>query len=207
VARGQPRRHRARNLPQFACQTLYLPQNATSPHAAAYLRDEYGRIAGVIEALTGRPITEAKWAEIWERMYGCPVFVLDRLREALAEVNRMLAEAAASPVTVSSVCAVFAESEVINHLTEGRSPEDICAGAVLALAERAAQVMKRVRPEPEYALTGGLVRVPRLRRALEEAVGASFHVPPDGLGVYAGAVGAALLARERLRRRTEPRPA
>jgi benzoyl-CoA reductase subunit C len=49
----------ARNLPQFACQTLYLPQNATSPHAAPYLRNEYGRIAGVIEALTGRPITEA----------------------------------------------------------------------------------------------------------------------------------------------------
>jgi (R)-2-hydroxyacyl-CoA dehydratese activating ATPase len=118
-----------------------------------------------------------------------------------------LAEAAASPVTVSSVCAVFAESEVINHLTEGRSPEDICAGAVLALAERAAQVMKRVRPEPEYALTGGLVRVPLLRRALEEGLGAPFHVPPDGLGVYAGAVGAALLARERLRKRMERLPA
>jgi len=81
-----------------------------------------------------------------------------------------LAEAATSPVTVSSMCAVFAESEVINHLTAGRSAEDVCAGAVRALAERAAQVFKRVRPQPEYALTGGLTRIPLLRRAMQEDV-------------------------------------
>jgi predicted CoA-substrate-specific enzyme activase len=118
-----------------------------------------------------------------------------------------LAQAAASPVAISSVCAVFAESEVINHLTAGRSPEDVCAGAVMALAERAAQVLKRVRPEPEYALTGGLVRVPLLRRAIEEALGATVHVAAGDRGVYAGAAGAALLGRERVRRLTEQRPA
>ena len=47
-----------RNLPQLNCQMLYLPQNVTSPHAAPYLRDEYRRIAGVIEEAVGRPITE-----------------------------------------------------------------------------------------------------------------------------------------------------
>ena len=48
-----------RNLPKVNCQMLYLPQNVTSPHAAAYLRDEYRRIAHVIEETTGRPIMEA----------------------------------------------------------------------------------------------------------------------------------------------------
>jgi len=118
-----------------------------------------------------------------------------------------LAGDATSPVTVSSVCAVFAESEVINHLTDGRGAEDICAGAVLALAERAAQVFKRVRPAPEFALTGGLVRVPLLRRALEKALGLTFQADPGDLGVYAGAVGAALLGRERLHKRIAQRPA
>jgi (R)-2-hydroxyacyl-CoA dehydratese activating ATPase len=118
-----------------------------------------------------------------------------------------LAGAATSPVTISSVCAVFAESEVINHLTAGCGAEDVCAGAVLALAARAAQVFKRVRPEPEYALTGGLVRVPLLRRAIEEALGGTFHVAADGLGVYAGAMGAALLGRERARKLSEQRTA
>lgn len=47
-----------RNLPQLNCQMLYLPQNVTSPHAALYLRDEYRRIAGVVEEAAGRPITE-----------------------------------------------------------------------------------------------------------------------------------------------------
>ncbi len=111
-----------------------------------------------------------------------------------------LAAAAMSPATISSTCAVFAESEVINHLTAGRSAEDVCAGALIALAERAGQVFKRVKPEAEYALSGGLTRIPQMRKALEAAVGGTFHVAPDDLGVYAGAIGAATLAQERIRK-------
>jgi len=124
----------------------------------------------------------------------------------VADIAR-LAQAAISPAAISSVCAVFAESEVINHLTAGRSAEDVCAGAVMALAERAGQVFTRIRPEAEYALTGGLTRVPLLRRAIEDALGATFHVAADDFGVYAGAMGAALLGRERVRKLAEPRTA
>jgi predicted CoA-substrate-specific enzyme activase len=114
-----------------------------------------------------------------------------------------LADAAKDPAVVSSICAVFAESEVINHLVAGRSAEDVCAGAVVALAERAAQLVKRIRAEPEHALTGGLVRVPLMRRTLEKSLKITLHVPQDDLGVYAGALGAARLGQERLRRLTE----
>ena len=48
----------ARNLPHVNCQVLYLPQNAASRHAAAYLRGEYRRLAAVIEQTTGRPATD-----------------------------------------------------------------------------------------------------------------------------------------------------
>ena len=111
-----------------------------------------------------------------------------------------LADNATDPAEVSSVCTVFAESEVINHLAEGRSAEDICAGAVVALAGRAGQLVKRVKPESEYALSGGLTRVPMMKRQLEELLESSLHVGDDELGVYAGALGAALLGHQRLRK-------
>ncbi len=114
-----------------------------------------------------------------------------------ADIAR-LAERAEEPATVSSVCTVFAESEVINHLAGGRSAEDICAGALVALAGRAGQLVKRVKAEPEFALTGGLTRVPRMRLELESLLGRPVHVPDDELGVYGGAIGAALLAHRRL---------
>ncbi len=118
-----------------------------------------------------------------------------------------LADEATDPAEVSSVCTVFAESEVINHLAQGRSAEDVCAGAVVALAGRAGQLVKRVKPEPEYALTGGLTRVPLMRRKLEELLQCSLHVGEDELGVYAGALGAAMLAHQRLRKLSRARAA
>ena len=46
-----------RNFP-YACQILYLPQNANSSHAAAYLRDEYARLKREIEGVAGRKVGE-----------------------------------------------------------------------------------------------------------------------------------------------------
>ncbi len=111
-----------------------------------------------------------------------------------------LADDATDPAEVSSVCTVFAESEVINHLAGGRSAEDICGGAVAALAGRAGQLVKRVKPEPEFALTGGLTRVPLMKRELESMLDCTFLVGDDDLGVFAGAIGAALLAARRQRK-------
>ncbi len=111
-----------------------------------------------------------------------------------------LSENAGDAVSVSSVCAVFAESEIINHLAADQKEEDVTAGAVIALAGRAAQVLKRVKPEPPCALTGGLTRVPLVKRHLEEVLGFEFLVPDGDFGTYAGAYGAGLLAHQRLRK-------
>ena len=105
-----------------------------------------------------------------------------------------------SPVTISSVCAVFAESEVINHLTAGCPPEDIMYGAVLALSARAIQLMKRVGMEPEVTFTGGMTRNQAFTQALRAEFGQPINLPPDGLGQFNGALGAALLANERVRK-------
>ncbi len=140
---------------------------------------------------------------------GAGAFLQKTVRYMGHEVGAIaeLSGAAQKPVPVSSVCAVFAESEIINHLAAGESAEDVCAGAVAALAGRAAQLVKRVRPEPPCALTGGLTRVPLVAEVLEEKLGFGFLVPPDDMGNYAGAYGAALLAHLRLQKVDRKQPA
>jgi (R)-2-hydroxyacyl-CoA dehydratese activating ATPase len=104
------------------------------------------------------------------------------------------------PVEISSVCAVFAESEVINHLAGGVAPEDIMGGAIVALGGRAVQLMKRVGLEPEYALAGGMTNNAAMVAALESRLGAPLRLPPNGLGQFNGAFGAALLGLRRVER-------
>ncbi|HWV38564.1 MAG TPA: acyl-CoA dehydratase activase [Vulgatibacter sp.] len=105
-----------------------------------------------------------------------------------------------SPKPISSVCAVFAESEVINHLSNGVPAEDIMMGAMVALGGRALQLMRRVGLEPGYMLTGGMTRNVAMIHALEDALGEKFHVAPDGLGQLNGAYGAAYLGLRRAQR-------
>jgi len=111
-----------------------------------------------------------------------------------------LAMVSKEPVTISSVCAVFAESEVINHLTSGTRPEDIMYGAVLSLAGRAHQLMKRVGMEPEFTFCGGMSRNEAFVKAIKHELGAPVNVPDGDMGHFNGALGAGLLALDRVRK-------
>ncbi|HNT37868.1 MAG TPA: acyl-CoA dehydratase activase [Rubrivivax sp.] len=102
-----------------------------------------------------------------------------------------------NPKAISSVCAVFAESEVINHLANGVPAEDIMMGAMISLGGRAIQLMRRVGLEPGYMLTGGMTHNVAMIKALEQALKAPFNVAPDGLGQLNGAYGAAYLGLRR----------
>jgi (R)-2-hydroxyacyl-CoA dehydratese activating ATPase len=110
------------------------------------------------------------------------------------------AQRSSQPVEISSVCAVFAESEVINHLAGGIAPEDIMEGAIVALGGRAVQLMKRVGLEADFALAGGMTNNAAMVAALEGKLGAALNLPPDGLGQLNGAFGAALLGLRRVER-------
>lgn len=111
-----------------------------------------------------------------------------------------LAMESTNPVTISSVCAVFAESEVINHLTSGTKPEDIMYGSVLSLAGRAHQLMKRVGMEPEFTFCGGMSRNEAFVKAIKHELGAPVNVPDGEMGHFNGALGAGLLALDRVRK-------
>ncbi|HEX9691429.1 MAG TPA: acyl-CoA dehydratase activase [Gemmatimonadales bacterium] len=101
-------------------------------------------------------------------------------------------------IPISGVCAVFAESEVINHLSQGVSPADIMHGAMVSLVGRSVQLMKRVRMEPEYTLVGGILRFEKMKEAVEEQIGAGVNVPPPDQVQFSAALGAALLGFQRV---------
>ncbi len=104
------------------------------------------------------------------------------------------------PVPISGVCAVFAESEVINHLSLGTAPASIMHGAIESLVDRAVQLMKRLKAVPEYTLVGGILRFETMGRSLARSLGAPVNVPDPELVQFVAAFGAALLGQERLRR-------
>lgn len=110
-----------------------------------------------------------------------------------------LAAVSKSPVFISGVCAVFAESEVINHLSQGASPSDIMQGAMQSLVDRSIQLMRRVQLEPEYTLVGGILRFESMGRLLREKLGAAVNVPPADIVQLVSALGAAVLGQRRLR--------
>jgi predicted CoA-substrate-specific enzyme activase len=110
-----------------------------------------------------------------------------------------LAATSKSPAPISGVCAVFAESEVINHLSQGTSASDIMQGAILSLVDRSIQLMRRVQLEPEYTVVGGILRFESMGRLLVERLGSSVHVPAGDLPQFVAALGAAWLGRQRSR--------
>jgi predicted CoA-substrate-specific enzyme activase len=106
-------------------------------------------------------------------------------------------------VPISGVCAVFAESEVINQLSMGAPPADIMHGAIASLVDRSFQLMKRVQMEPEYTLIGGILRFGTMARVVREKLNAEVNVPEGEMVQYATALGAAILGHQRLRKLKE----
>ncbi len=97
---------------------------------------------------------------------------------------------------ISAQCAVFGESEIVSHLNEGEDVASIASGISYAVASGAATMLKRLGIEPELLVTGGVAKNLSVVRALEENLGiraAEISSDPQLLG----AVGAALLAREK----------
>ena len=99
-------------------------------------------------------------------------------------------------LTISSMCTVFAESEVISLIADNHSASDIIHGLCNARAARTAAIVKRAGGHPPYMMTGGVARNLGVVRALEQQLGAPIFLPrePD----LCGALGAALLALEEL---------
>lgn len=106
---------------------------------------------------------------------------------------------ATEPQPISSVCAVLAESEIINHVSEGKTVPNIIRGAHESLATRALSQLKMVGLEESVVFIGGVV----LQEGMVDACRKQFNVTllvPDHPS-YVVAYGAAILGLQRYQKR------
>ncbi len=96
-------------------------------------------------------------------------------------------------ITISSMCTVFAESEVISLIGRGTPREDIAFGVIESVIMKVVQLIAQV-PSDKYFLTGGLCEDQYVIERLENALKAPVTSAP--LARYAGAIGAALMGAE-----------
>ena len=96
-------------------------------------------------------------------------------------------------IPISSMCTVFAESEVISLIGRGTPREDIAFGVIESVIMKVVQLIAQV-PSDKYFLTGGLCEDQYVIERLENALKAP--VKSDPLARYAGAIGAALMGAE-----------
>jgi predicted CoA-substrate-specific enzyme activase len=99
-----------------------------------------------------------------------------------------------TPLTLNSMCTVFAESEVIGLLTQGKAKGEIIAGLHQSIARRITSMAQRMGSSNTVTFTGGVAINEGVRASLEEQLGVPVRVPKDCQ--LAGAIGAALIARD-----------
>jgi predicted CoA-substrate-specific enzyme activase len=97
-------------------------------------------------------------------------------------------------VVISSMCTVFAESEVVSLIAEGYAREDILNGLHQAIASRIAAMARGLRMERQVVVGGGVAKNSGVVKALESNLNVKVQVPPEPQIV--AALGAALCARD-----------
>ena len=106
-----------------------------------------------------------------------------------------LSSKAGNPQVVSSICAVLAETDVINMVSRGISTSDILKGIHLSMAGRYTKLLRAIDVHGHVAITGGLSADTGLAQALQEKAreeGLDVEIRTHSNAIYAGALGAAL---------------
>lgn len=114
-----------------------------------------------------------------------------RLGLTLEELSDLAREG--NEISISSMCTVFAESEVISLIGKGTPRADIAFGVIESVINKVVALIAQV-PADKYFLTGGLCEDDYVRERLALALNAPVESTP--LARYAGAIGAAILATE-----------
>lgn len=101
-----------------------------------------------------------------------------------------------NPAAISSTCTVFAESEVISLFARGTSKQDIASGIHKSIARRVAGMAKRIGVAPQLVFCGGVAKNVAVKKYLEVELGFDIVTPKHPQ--LTGAIGAALIAQEKL---------
>ena len=97
-------------------------------------------------------------------------------------------------ITISSMCTVFAESEVVSLIAQNKATDDIVHGLNKAVAAKTASLAKRVGGADKYMMTGGVSKNKGLVKTLEERLGTELVISDKAQ--LCGALGAALFAAD-----------
>lgn len=97
-----------------------------------------------------------------------------------------------SPAKISSICTVFAESEVISLIARGETRENIIAGIHESVASRISAMARRIGVVVPVMMTGGVAKNQGALQAMENKLGVPIEV--SGYAQVNGALGAAILA-------------
>lgn len=110
-------------------------------------------------------------------------------------IEELLQEAeGGEALPISSMCTVFAESEIISYMGQGCSRKDIAAGVIDSVALKVSQLYSKRASENSIVLTGGLSYSKSFAGKLAEKIRKPVQTMKQGR--YAGALGAALFAEE-----------
>lgn len=97
-------------------------------------------------------------------------------------------------ISISNMCTVFAESEVISLVAQAQPIEDILNGLHQAICYRLIGMLEQLGVEPEVTMSGGVAKNSGIVHKIQEKLGLKINLPPEPQIV--GALGAALIARE-----------
>ena len=98
------------------------------------------------------------------------------------------------PARISSLCTVFAESEIISLIAKGEKRENIIAGIHESICARVLAMANRIGIKSPVMMTGGVAKNIGVVRAFEKAIGSPIEV--SDYAQVNGAIGAALLAQD-----------
>jgi predicted CoA-substrate-specific enzyme activase len=116
------------------------------------------------------------------------------LEITLDEIGPLSLQTIDGPVSVSSYCAVFAQTDILLRLREGRHRNDILAGACEAISSRIQDLLERVGIAEVFMMTGGIAKNIGVVKRVEEKVGLKACIPFEPRII--GALGAAIFAKE-----------
>jgi predicted CoA-substrate-specific enzyme activase len=147
--------------------------------------DENGRVLDFVmndkcAAGTGR------FLEVMSSILGKPIEELSRLHFKSSK-----------PIKISSTCTVFAESEVISHISQGSEIEDAIAGLHEAIAERIYNMSSRIGFEKDLAFTGGVAKNQGFVDALSKKIGVAPTLPEEPQIICAFGAGLAAIKKHK----------
>jgi predicted CoA-substrate-specific enzyme activase len=105
-------------------------------------------------------------------------------------------EASGKGVVLSSMCTVFAESEVVSLIGRGEDSHSVALGIHQSIVNRVCAVVRRVGYHPRFVFAGGVALNPCMRQLIEHELKIPVSVPADPQIV--GALGAAIQAANNL---------